>query len=196
MVDERPADGLSDPGPGPVPQGPRRWPAHDLARQALPALGPRTLLHRAPPGQASQEQRLLPVHTAAAPRCIRRAAGRDLNRAGPGVGAGPGRGGGAGWCRGAAGLRRNRRLDADCGLAILMRPRHTAPSLCARVLPGHTVEGDAALRGLPLPCQLRPREPGRSPWACPRTGPPPAEAGPTTARRPAPSPLSRSPWCP
>lgn len=84
---------------------------------------------------------------------------------------------------------------AGCGLAILMWPRRATCSLCARVLPGHAVEGNAALRRLPLPCQLRSREPGLSSWA--RTPHlPPLEAGPTTARRPALSPLRRSPRCP
>lgn len=85
---------------------------------------------------------------------------------------------------------------AGCGLAILMWPRRATCSLCARVLPGHAVEGNAALRRLPLPCQLRSREPGLSSRARPpspvylpwRPDPPRLGAPP--------SPLRRSPRCP
>ncbi|KAK1331795.1 hypothetical protein QTO34_007471 [Cnephaeus nilssonii] len=87
------------PDPDPGPPGIHQQPPHS-PWQALPALGPRPLLQRAPPGQAPQEQQLLPVHAAAAQR------------------------------------------------------------LRARVLPGHAVEGGAALPRLLHPRQLRPREPG------------------------------------
>lgn len=96
--------------------------------------------------------------------------GRGLGLNGAGLGRGRGQ-----LVSGAVGPGRNCRQDADCawspgtatpgceqGLAILMRARRAAPSLRARVLPGHAVEGDAALRRLPLPCQLRYREPGLS----------------------------------
>ena len=51
----------------------------------------------------------------------------------------------------------------------LTRSRRAAPSLRARVLPGHAVEGDAALHSLHLAHQLRPRERGLSSWARPTT---------------------------
>ncbi|XP_032324188.1 transmembrane protein 249 isoform X1 [Camelus ferus] len=75
-----------------------------------------------------------------------------------------------------------------------MRRRRAAPSLRARVLPGHAVEGDAALRRLPLARQLRPREPGLSSWAGPSR--PSSRGGRTlhSAPRPrAPRRLRRSP---
>lgn len=43
---------------------------------------------------------------------------------------------------------------------VLTRPRRAAPSLRARVLPGHAVEGDAALHSVHLAHQLRSRERG------------------------------------
>ena len=56
---------------------------------------------------------------------------------------------------------------------ILMRPRRVAPSLRARVLPGHAVEGDAALHSMHLAHQLRSRERGLSSRARPHDLPTP-----------------------
>lgn len=115
----------------------------------------------------------------------------NLNRAGRGGARAPGPA-----CCGR--IRRwNRRLDPDrepgpyVGLAVpgpspgaatsgseqepgvLTRLRRAAPSLRARVLPGHAVEGDAALHSLHLAHQLRPRERGLSSRARPHDLPTP-----------------------
>ncbi|XP_037658987.1 transmembrane protein 249 isoform X1 [Choloepus didactylus] len=64
-------------------------------------------------------------------------------------------------------------------------PVHAAAAQClrARVLPGHALEGDGALRRLPPPGQLRPPEQGLRSWARPSRPSSPAGPRPRALRR-------------